>query len=71
MKLRHHLRNCIWTPIPQTGGDPEYLTMNRDDLVKIEEIVSDKPASREHPRIEIRTLSWFISWDATLLGKGK
>lgn len=56
-KPRHRLRDRIRTPISQTGGGPQYLAVDRDDLVKIDEIVSDKPVSREHLRIEIGTVS--------------
>jgi len=52
MKPQHSLRDHIRVPIPQTGGGLQYLTVSRDDLVKIREIVPDKSASHEH-RMEI------------------
>lgn len=63
MKPQHSLRDHIRVPSPQTDRSLQYLTVNRDDLVKIREIVPDKPASHEHPRMEIGMVSWFISLD--------
>jgi len=44
MKPRHRLRNRIQVPISQIDRSPQYLTVDRDDLVKMGEIVSDKLA---------------------------
>jgi len=59
MKPRHRLRDRIRVPIPQIDRGPQYLTVDRDDLVQIGEIISDKPASRDHPRIKIGMVLWF------------